>query len=97
MATRFVTRCRQAITQDIPAIVAISNEAFMADAFFKKPEYIVRFSEDDVIKMFQQENAMFMVANNEENDIVGSLHLTWSTDRSTNDSCHLQVRLTLFM
>lgn len=63
-------------------ILDCTNDAFMADAFFKKPEYHIRFALADVERMMSEENSEFLVASASEGEeapdaIVGSLYLKW--------------------
>jgi hypothetical protein len=72
-------------------ICEVTNDAFMADAFFKKPEYIHRFSVLDVQAMMESDNAVFIVAMTVESSpiIAGSLFLKW-----TISSDGIEVRMT---
>ncbi len=56
---------RIASLHDVHDVVQISNDAFMADAFFKKPEFIVRFNESRVREMISNpvDNGVFLVAS----------------------------------
>ena len=49
----------------------------MVDAFFKKPDYVIRFSDEGVDRMISQPNAAFLVACTDEGDVAGSIYLTW--------------------
>ena len=62
--------------QQAKDIMLCTNDAFMADIFFKKPEYFLRFTLEDVEAMIQAENSAFLVAQSGE-DLVGSLYLHW--------------------
>jgi len=64
---------------DGEAIRAVTNEAFMADAFFKLPEYHERFATGDVEIRMGAASAVFIVATKEGDDgvIQGSLFLEW--------------------
>eukprot|EP00603_Paraphysomonas_imperforata_P014793 CAMPEP_0114449670 /NCGR_PEP_ID=MMETSP0104-20121206/56_1 /TAXON_ID=37642 ORGANISM="Paraphysomonas imperforata, Strain PA2" /NCGR_SAMPLE_ID=MMETSP0104 /ASSEMBLY_ACC=CAM_ASM_000202 /LENGTH=168 /DNA_ID=CAMNT_0001621771 /DNA_START=199 /DNA_END=705 /DNA_ORIENTATION=- len=69
---------REATLHDVRDVVRISNDAFMADAFFKKPEFIIRFNEDTVRNMISNpaENGVFLVASDDGgSSIVGSIHV----------------------
>lgn len=72
-------------------ILELTNEAFMADAFFKKPEYHLRFDRPTVHEMIQAENSAFLLAksNDDEGAFVGSLYLHWEIVR---DNHNVQVR-----
>jgi len=64
-----------ATREHLKEVMEITNEAFMADAFFKVPEYHVRFSSEDVEKLFSAPSSAFVVAVDLESNVVGSLHL----------------------
>ncbi len=66
---------REQVTQ----IVELSNEAFMVDAFFKKPEHYVRFSIEAVEKMIAEPNSAFILCCDKQDDnaIVGCMYLQW--------------------
>ena len=58
-------------------IMFVTNEAFMADAFFKKPEYYQRFeSISTVEKMIDTPNSIFICMRTLD-DIVGSIYVQW--------------------
>ena len=68
----------EASLSDSSDIVAVTNDAFMADAFFKKPEYHLRFDLPTVQQMIQSPDSVFLVAkHNETNEILGSMFLHW--------------------
>ncbi len=83
MAKSLQFSVREAVVTGIPRILDISNEAFIIDAYFKKPEYANRFSTESIGQMMQEENSLFFVAERADdardpNDfIVGSLFLHW--------------------
>jgi len=58
-------------------IQRITNEAFIADTFFKKPQYHLRFDLDTVKDMISSPNGMFLVAKADNNEIAGSIYLQW--------------------
>ncbi len=68
-------------------ILLVTNEAFMADAFFKKPDYHLRFDARTVSHMIANKNAMFIVAICDENseDICGSLYFNWTKELLENE------------
>jgi predicted N-acetyltransferase YhbS len=79
---------RPAIDSDAEAIVAVTNDAFMADAFFKKPEAILRFSLDGVTKMIREERSIFLLAElpgDGANQVCGSIFLHWDFSEAKND------------
>lgn len=76
---------------DVNAVLSITNDAFMADAFFKKQEYHLRFDLDNVRSMINEENSRFIIATQSvdgEEVPCGSIFFHW-TISSTNDT--LQV------
>ncbi|KAG9414545.1 hypothetical protein AC1031_007952 [Aphanomyces cochlioides] len=73
---------RRAVPTDVDAIVATAGDAFMADAFFKKPEYHVRFSNQDVQIMMKEPNAAFLVAESTtDHAIYGCIYVEWTDDQ----------------
>lgn len=73
---------RVASLADAEAVVEITNEAFIADTFFKKPKYHQRFDLPTVIEMINGENRMFLLAESipeagGDKSIAGSLFLHW--------------------
>lgn len=65
---------------DAESIVAVTNDAFMADAFFKKPEAVLRFSLDGVHKMINAEHSVFLLAELPVDDalaVCGIIFLHW--------------------
>jgi len=73
--SKLVYSFRKATLQDVATIVQITNDAFMADAFFKKPEFVIRFNEERVSDMVNNpvENGVFLLASDGES-VVGSIH-----------------------
>jgi ribosomal protein S18 acetylase RimI-like enzyme len=71
-------------TEDLASIRMITNEAFMADAFFKIEKYHLRFDETDVTRLISAENSVFMLASVADfpDEIVGSIHLEISYDNN---------------
>ena len=73
----------------IDGIIETTNDAFMADAFFKKPEYHPRFTRSDVVTMIATPDAAFLVAITRDSSavddidiIVGSIFVTWHAERT---------------
>lgn len=64
-------------TSDIETIKAITNEAFQADTFFKKPEYYDRFTSNDVVSLLSQSDSAFILVCGSEGEVQGSLFLHW--------------------
>ena len=75
-------RFRCALKADADAIVAVTNEAFQADAYFKLPEFHNRFSLTQVEKMMSAEQGVFLVAEASSGDLLGSIYLTWEIESS---------------
>ncbi len=71
-------KTRIATSDDINVIIEVTNDAFMADAFFKKSEYHQRFTREDVEYMIANQNSQFILAENSDTaTIVGSIYLHW--------------------
>jgi hypothetical protein len=74
---------------DYDSILSLTNDAFMADAFFKKAEYHLRFDRPTVKSMMAAPNSRFILASqSNDNSKVpcGSLFLHWevtTTDTET--------------
>jgi hypothetical protein len=74
-----VARC-----QDAKHVFCITNEAFMADTFFKKPEFYQRFESIERVEEMMQGKAAFLIvkaaatADEVERPILGSIYLTWT-------------------
>lgn len=55
-------------------IVDITNDAFIVDAFFKKPEYHLRFNSEEVLEMVKARR--FIVAvRDDDGSVIASIHL----------------------
>ncbi|XP_012554656.1 uncharacterized protein LOC100212726 [Hydra vulgaris] len=74
-----------ATQNDIDNILRCTNDAFMADAFFKKPEYHHRFTRENVISKMSHKDSVFILARdgmaseNSNNEVIGSIYLNWIT------------------
>lgn len=67
------------------SIVSVTNEAFMADTFFKKAEYFLRFDLATVQKMISDQNSYFLIATTEESEeICGSIFFHLDTKQIEN-------------
>lgn len=76
MATTSSYHIIDAFDADAQAILEVTNDAFMADAFFKKAEYHLRFDIDTVHKMMQSPNSVFLIAKNiDQDEVLGSMYL----------------------
>ena len=65
---------------DVQRIVDITNDAFMADVFFKKSEFHLRFNVETVIDMISASNSFFLIAytdNTDNEKLLGSLYLKY--------------------
>ena len=77
-----------ATVDDIAAIMELTNDAFIADAFFKKPEYHQRFDATTVKQMIEDENSRFVVATQNINGAetkCGSIFLHWTIESSQSN------------
>lgn len=74
---------REATAADAKDILTITNDAFVADAFFKKMQYHERFDPATVDEMLAAENSVFLLAvsknptDAEAGGVVGSIFLHW--------------------
>lgn len=79
---------RHATEADAASIMSCTNDAYIADTFFKKVEYHDRFTMQDVIDMIVAPDSIFLIATTNTSHIetvCGSLYLSWnstSTGRS---------------
>jgi predicted N-acetyltransferase YhbS len=81
-----------ATKEDSTAILEVTNEAFMADAFYKKPKYSLRFSSERVAKTFDAKDQYFLVAKRaSDQTIVGSIHLEVHKDASNTVTGHFSA------
>jgi tRNA-dihydrouridine synthase 2 len=70
---------RLADEQDVEGIVNITNDAYVADEFFKLPAYYKRFTAADVRELMAGDGVFLLAhACNAPRTICGSLHLTRS-------------------
>lgn len=79
-------RIQVATVHQVRQIVELSNEAFLADAYFKKPEHHLRFSEESVSKMIEDLNSAFLLCCDSQldNTLVGSLYLQWEVQEDAD-------------
>lgn len=73
---------RHALAQDV---MAVTNAAFMADTFFKKPEFHQRFDQETVMQMMNSPQSMFVTVISPDDVMVGSLYLHWSESTYETD------------
>ncbi len=81
-----------ATSEDVDTILELTNDAFMADAFFKKPEYHLRFDSQTVKGMISAENSRFVIATQVINGEVvkcGSIFFHWTVEKTQST---IQVR-----
>lgn len=77
-----------ATVDDIATIMELTNDAFIADAFFKKPEYHQRFDAATVKQMIEDENSRFVIATQNINGAetkCGSIFLHWTVESSQSN------------
>lgn len=83
------TIIREAIPEDYEKVKAVTNDAFMADAFFKLEQFKQRFTIQDVEVMSTAKGGMFLVAiDQESNEVCGSIYATmhWKEDSDVKDT-----------
>jgi hypothetical protein len=84
---------------DYDSILSLTNDAFMADAFFKKAEYHLRCDRPTVKSMMAAPNSRFILAaqSNDNSKVpCGSLFFHWeitTTDTETRVRICQQVRI----
>ena len=79
---------RPATAADAASILSCTNDAYVADTFFKKIEYHNRFTMQDVVDMIATPDSMFIVATtntSQAETVCGSLYLVWKST-PTDDS-----------
>jgi GNAT superfamily N-acetyltransferase len=90
----FVVRIFPAVTSnDAKAVMECTNNAFMVDAFFKKPEFHQRFTLEDVELLMRKPDSIFLIAATRVSEdmeltsdtIAGSTHLEWDVNASTGE------------
>lgn len=85
--------CRAATAEDCDDILSLTNDAFMADAFFKKKEYHLRFDPPTVREMMEGVNSRFIVASMSIDGVetkCGSIFLHWEIEKLAEE---LKVRV----
>lgn len=70
-----------ASNDNVEDILTVTNDAYMADAFFKKPEYHLRFDRETVVNMIAAPNGRFILAKSEDG-VCGSVYLQINVDVS---------------
>lgn len=78
------TRIRNLIScatiKDIPSIVSCTNDAYIADAFFKKSCYVNRFTESNVLDLISATNSAFLISKSTDekgSTVCGSIYILW--------------------
>ena len=59
----------------VQRICDLTNKAFIADAFFKKDNYKVRFKTENIAAMMNSKNSIFLCLLENDGSIVGSLYI----------------------
>ncbi len=72
---------------DVKQIVAITNDAYVADEFFKLPQYFLRFTEQNVIDMIAGDGVFLVACAPDNGPIVASLYIV-RTIHQKEDSIH---------
>jgi hypothetical protein len=73
-ATSF--RITEATLDDADIVVALANEAFLVDAFFRKKEYLNRFTIEDIQKLLQEKHSYWLLAlRDSDSAVLGCVHL----------------------
>lgn len=76
MSVKIAYHFMEATSDHVKKIVEITNNAFMVAAFFKKPEHYRRFNDEEVLKMLQQENALFILAvRDDDSSVIASIYI----------------------
>ena len=83
MSDKIVTRI--GLPEDCLKIQSVVNEAFMADAFFKKEEYHLRFADGEVETMMNTNNSDWIIALL-NNQIVGCIYLKWKINTTATNT-----------
>ena len=79
-------RIQTATLESARKVMDCTNDAFMADSFFKKSEYHQRFTLSDVEEHIRKENSLFLIATSETepgDQVFGSILIDLS--RNVND------------
>lgn len=85
-----------ATVEDIDTIMELTNDAFIADAFFKKPEYHLRFDAATVKEMIEDDNSRFVIATQNIDGVetkCGSIFLHWAVESTQSN---LQVTCSIY-
>lgn len=76
----FMSVVRIAQSKDIADIVNITNEAFMADSYFKKPQFVNRTNEGFVEQVLNNGQKEKFLVFEKEGKVLGSVHISWELD-----------------
>lgn len=77
-----------ATIDDINSIMLVSNDAFTAGAFFKKKEYQIRFTTQNIAEMFNSKNSVFLIARC-EGIICGSVYVHYEINKSNKTAIEI--------
>lgn len=78
-----------ATIKDIPSIVSCTNDAYIADAFFKKSSYVNRFTESNVLDLISAPNSAFLVSKSTDEKgwtVCGSIYILWEMVPSEDET-----------
>uniref|UniRef100_A0A7S1NIR2 Major facilitator superfamily (MFS) profile domain-containing protein n=1 Tax=Eutreptiella gymnastica TaxID=73025 RepID=A0A7S1NIR2_9EUGL len=64
--------------EDVPVLVAVINEAFMDDAFFKKQAYHDRTNTSDTRARMRNPDTSFLVAKDAQGQVLGAVYVAWN-------------------
>ncbi len=81
------------LQKDIETIKIVTNDAFQADTFFKKPEYYDRFTSENVHNLLKEKNSAFVLVCMGE-EVRGSLYLHWEV--KTMEGSADEVRIFIY-
>jgi hypothetical protein len=66
----------EATLDDADIVVEVSNDAFLVDAFFRKTEYLNRFTKEDIQKLIQEKHSYWLLAIRDSDlAVLGCVHL----------------------
>ena len=83
-----------ATIKDIPSIVSCTNDAYIADAFFKKSSYVNRFTESNVFDLISAPNSAFLVSKSTDEKgwtVCGSIYILWEMVPSEDETTLHQI------
>ena len=91
MSVSFISEIATKDVNVIQQIAECTNTAFLVDAFFKKPTHILRFTNDDVDRMMDNKDSVFIVTreSKQSNFIMASLYLDWEIKTISKHEIHI--------